>query len=217
MNTEAQKRPRIHPFSTHFLRVYYVELESLELRRLLITTHSKSLSVNLVKEILALNGRKMDSNFKAFYFQSVEIFFKQNAGRNIDKTDKSNFALIEAGPNVHLTPLRSPLKTSLWSIWMASKLVQDDWSLSTPEFNGQFLEQWIWDCSLIKFTWYRHKTVEESAYVPVCKARTAAIKIRIIYIARHFINITFNPQNNLIRQVLTASFYKWRKRDAKKK
>lgn len=114
---------RIHPFSTHFLLVYYVELESLELRILIITTHSKSLSVNLVKEILALNGRKMDSNFKAFYFQSVEIFFKQNAGWNVDNTDKSNFALIEAGPNIHLTPLRSPLKTSLRSIWMASKLV----------------------------------------------------------------------------------------------
>lgn len=155
-----QPWPRIHPFSMHFLSVYYAELESLQLRRL-ITTHSKSLSVNLVKEILALNGRKMDSNFKAFCFQSVEIFFKQNAGWNVNNTDKSNFALIEAGPNVHLTPLRSPLKTSLWSIWMASKLVHKIMigSLSTPEFNGQLLEQWLWDCSLIKFTWYRHKTV----------------------------------------------------------
>ena len=50
----------------------------------------------------------------------------------------------------------------------------------------------------------------------VCKAGTVAIKIRIIYIASHFINITFNPHDNLIRQVLTASFYKRGKRDSKK-
>lgn len=36
-------------------------------------------------------------------------------------------------------------------------------------------------------------------------------------IVRHFISIAFNPHNSLFRQVLTASFYNWGKRDSKKK
>ena len=73
------------------------------------------------------------------------------------------------------------------------------------------------DCLPIKFTWYGYAEIYECGYVPVCKAGVMSIKIIIISIVRHFIIITFNSHNNLIKQVLTASFYKWGKWDSYKK
>lgn len=88
--------------------------------------------------------------------------------------------------------------------------------LSNPELTGQ-QAQWIWDYSLIKLTWYGHTKMYESGYVQSCKAGVVAIKIGIIYIARHFMNTTFNRHNNLVMQILSASFYKWGKRNSKEK
>lgn len=74
------------------------------------------------------------------------------------------------------------------------------------------------DGLLIKFTWCGHAEIYECGYVPVCKAGVMSIKIIIISIGRHFINITCNCHNHLIKQVLlTASFYKRGKWDSYKK
>lgn len=73
------------------------------------------------------------------------------------------------------------------------------------------------DGLLIKFTCYGDANIYESGYGSVCKTGALSIKIPIRSTVRHFINIAFNPHNNQIRRVLTASFYKWGKWDPKKK
>lgn len=64
------------------------------------------------------------------------------------------------------------------------------------------------DGLLIKFTCYGDANIYESGYGSVCKTGALSIKIPIRSTVRHFINIAFNPHNNQIRRVLTASFYK---------